>query len=243
MEIKVKIARSENFTSTARKLSDIAYIVVHYTGNRGDTAKNNADYFAREIVNPSASAHYFVDETSIWQSVPENHIAWHVGAKQYYHPACRNANSIGVEICMLDKQGKVRQGSIDHAAAFVRELMQKFCIPADHVIRHYDVTHKDCPAPMVSRPALWAEFKNAIQEEEMDNAKFKQYFDEMRKSFQDNDAGQWSEAARQWAVETGLIAGNSETVDGQPNYMWGDLLTREQAVTLFFRFAQMMGKA
>lgn len=33
------------------------YIVVHYTSNEGDTAKNNADYFARESVK--ASAHFF----------------------------------------------------------------------------------------------------------------------------------------------------------------------------------------
>lgn len=242
MEIKVKIARSDNFTAKTRRLSDIEYIVIHYTGNRGDTAKNNADYFARE--NPNTSAHFFVDENAVWQSVPENHAAWHCGTKgAYYHPDCRNNNSLGIEICMLDKNGKLRQGSIDQAVRLTRELMQKFDIPADHVVRHYDVTHKDCPAPMVSRPALWAEFKNAIQEEEMDNAKFKSFFDEMRKELRDNDAGTWSAEARQWAIDNGLISGNGETVEGQPNYMWGDLLTREQAVMLFFRFAQMMDKA
>ena len=241
MEIKVKIARSENFTAKARKLADIAYIVVHYTGNKGDTAKNNADYFAREIVKPSASAHFFVDENEVWQSVPENHTAWHVGANTYYHPKCRNANSIGVEICMLDKLGHIRQGSIDRAAEFVRELMLKYGISADRVIRHYDVTHKDCPAPMVRTPALWQAFKDAIQEEAMDNAKFKEFWDEMRKGLQDNDAGTWSAEARQWAIGNGLIAGSGQTADGQPTYMWGDLLTREQAVTLFHRFAKLMG--
>ena len=49
MQIKTKIARQENFTAKPRRLADIDYIVVHYTGNRGDTAKNNADYFAREL--------------------------------------------------------------------------------------------------------------------------------------------------------------------------------------------------
>ena len=58
-------------------------------------------------------------------------------------------------VCMLDKQGRVRQGSIDQAAGLVRELMAHYGIPADRVVRHYDVTHKLCPAPMVSDPALW----------------------------------------------------------------------------------------
>lgn len=247
MEINVKIARSENFAPATRKLSDIAYIVVHYTGNKGDTAKNNADYFAREIIKPSASAHFFVDENAVWQSVPDNHAAWHVGASKYYHPQCRNANSLGVEICMLDKNGQVRQGSIDRAAELVRELMLKYSIPDDHVIRHYDVTHKDCPAPMVTNPARWQAFKDAIQEEDMTQDKFNQMFKtamvEYRKSLQDNDAGGWSADARQWAIDNGLFAGSGTAPDGHPNFMWEDLLTREQAATLFYRFAQQHGMA
>ena len=156
--MQIKTANRENFTAKQRKLSDIAYLVLHYTGNRGDTAKNNADYFAREVTG--TSAHYFVDENEVWQSVPDGHAAWHCGTKgAYYHPACRNANSIGVEVCMLDKHGKLRQGSVDRAAALVRELMQRYSIPPDRVVRHYDVTHKDCPAPMVQNPALWREFQ------------------------------------------------------------------------------------
>ena len=43
--------------------NNIQYIVIHYTGNKGDTAKNNADYFYGG--NRQASAHYFVDDNSI----------------------------------------------------------------------------------------------------------------------------------------------------------------------------------
>ena len=169
--MQIKAANRENFTAKQRKLSDIAYLVVHYTGNRGDTAKNNADYFAREVTG--TSAHYFVDEREVWQSVPENHAAWHCGTKgTYYHPACRNANSIGVEVCMLDKQGRVRQASVDRAAALVRELMRKHGIPADRVVRHYDVTHKDCPAPMVSDPALWRAFQTKLTQEDENDMKY-----------------------------------------------------------------------
>ena len=169
--MQIKTANRENFTAKQRKLSDIAYLVVHYTGNRGDTAKNNADYFAREVTG--TSAHYFVDEREVWQSVPENHAAWHCGTKgTYYHPACRNANSIGVEVCMLDKQGRVRQASVDRAAVLVRELMRKHGIPADRVVRHYDVTHKDCPAPMVSDPALWRAFQTKLTQEDENDMKY-----------------------------------------------------------------------
>ena len=65
----------------------------------------------------------------------------------------------------------------------------------------------------------------------------------MRKGLQDNDAGSYSAEARRWATSNGLIAGNGTTIDGEPNCMWGDVLTREQFVTVLYRFAQMMGKA
>ena len=145
------------------KRSSTKYIVVHYTSNYGDTAKNNADYFAREKVK--ASAHFFVDETEIWSSVPESGIAWHCGAKKYRHPKCRNANSIGVEICMNDKAGNIRMGSIEQAAQLVRKLMAQYSIPVECVIRHYDVTGKMCPTPMVQDDALWQVFHKKIEEE------------------------------------------------------------------------------
>lgn len=200
MRINVKIARSENFTSKARKLEDIAYIVIHYTGNRGDTAKNNAEYFARE--RTGTSAHFFVDEREIWQSVPENRAAWHCGTNgTYYHPECRNANSIGVEICMLDKMGKVRQGSIDHAAELVRELMQKYDIPVRCVVRHYDVTHKSCPEPMVQHPELWQKFKNKLVQEE-DN--------DMKVYTNIKDMPSWAQPTFTKLVQRGVVAQDAQ---------------------------------
>lgn len=71
----------------------------------------------------------------------------------------------------------------------------------------------------------------------------KQVMVDSRKELQDNDCGTWSKDARDWATSIGLITGGGTLPDGQPNYMWADTLTREQAAALFFRFAQMMGKA
>ena len=81
------------------------------------------------------------------------------------------------------------------------------------------------------------------EDEEMDQETFKRMFLQMRKELQDNDSSDYSDAAREWAVRTGLIKGSDPLPDGSPNYMWEDLLTREQMATLLYRFAQMMGKA
>ena len=75
----------------------------------------------------------------------------------------------------------------------------------------------------------------------MDKETFKRMWLEVRKELQDNDSSSYSQEAREWAVKTGLVKGSDPLPDGSPNYMWEDLLTREQMATLLFRFAQMVG--
>lgn len=76
-----------------------------------------------------------------------------------------------------------------------------------------------------------------------DVKKFEEAWLEYKKTLQDNDAGAYSQDARNWATSSGLIAGNGTEINGEPNCMWQDMLTREQFVTVLYRFAQMMGKA
>lgn len=142
----------------------IKYLVIHYTANDGDTAKNNVDYYANNK-NLGASAHFFVDENQIWQSVKESDTAWHCGATLYKHALCRNYNSIGIELCSrIDKYGVYyfKNETIINAVKLTKELMAKYNIPIENVIRHYDVTGKVCPAPMVKDAALWSRFKEML---------------------------------------------------------------------------------
>lgn len=198
MKINFKECNSQNFTPG--RSQKVKYLVIHYTSNQGDTAKNNADYFAREKVG--ASAHYFCDESEIWQSVKDTDTAWHCGAKTYKHPECRNSNSIGIEICMNDKNGKVRQGSIDTAAELARYLMKRYGILLANVIRHHDVTGKDCPAPMVSDPALWDTFKKSLIKEEDDEVRYKYY----------DDMPDWAQPTVKKLVDKGYLKGEGNGV-------------------------------
>ena len=142
----------------------VKYIVVHYTAGNGDTARSDGIYFQRNEVG--ASAHWFVDETTALASVPEQFIAWHCGGAVYVHPECRNSNSIGVELC--SRKGKDGEyyflpETVDNAVELVRELMEKYNVPPERVIRHYDVTGKICPAPFVGVGIEdWKEFKEEI---------------------------------------------------------------------------------
>ena len=143
----------------------VKYIVVHYTANDGDTAKNNADYYARESIK--ASAHYFVDENEIWQSVKESDTAYHCGANIYKHKECRNSNSIGIELCSRQyKDGSYyfKEETLNKAQKFVKQLMKKYNIPPENIVRHFDVTGKICPAPMVNDEKAWGNFKSKLTE-------------------------------------------------------------------------------
>ena len=150
----------------------INWICLHFTSNNGDTAQNNADFFARES-GLRASAHYFVDKNGVVQSVKDGDTAWHCGRERggSYYNDCRNANSIGIEMCSVIRNGvyMIPDKTVKNAAALVRTLMTKYNVPLSRVCRHYDVTHKDCPEPWVRNPKQWENFKKMLTEKEVED--------------------------------------------------------------------------
>lgn len=158
MEIKELLTRVNRTIANNRA---IKYIVIHYVG-AVSTAYNNAKYF--ENVNRQASAHYFVDDNEIYRVVEEKNIAWHCGTNGTYYSNCRNSNSIGIEMCCYNNNGTldISENIVNRTIELVKELMAKYNIPIENVIRHYDVTHKCCPAPFVNNPSRWENFKNRL---------------------------------------------------------------------------------
>ena len=213
MSIPFKEARAENFRAASRRPSDICYLVIHFTANDGDSAKNNADYFAREA--PGASAHFFVDEREIWQSVQEKDIAWHCGTRgMYFHPYCRNANSLGVELCSRKRGEKYyfTPETVKNAQRFVRSLMKRYGIPTENVVRHYDVTHKNCPAPFVEDAGAWQRFKAGLmeqaKEDNMTEKQVKQLIEQSKTVFDTEEAvPEWGRATVEKLTKRGLLRG------------------------------------
>lgn len=158
LPIQKKIS-SYNYSS--RKGNSVKYIVLHYTGNEGDTAKNNVDYFYGGDRN--ASAHYFVDDNSIWQSVEESNSAWAVGdGKGAY--GITNQNSISIEMC-CDSNGFVSAKTEANALELVKHLMTKYNISSANVVRHYDASRKTCPNWSDNNWSRWWNFKNNLLKE------------------------------------------------------------------------------
>ena len=90
-------------------------------------------------------------------------------------------------------------------------------------------------------------YRPAYEEDNMDQSKFNQMFRtamaEYRNSLRDNDSSAYSEAARRYVVEKGIFSGSGTAPDGQPNFMWEDLLTREQCAQVLYNFALKHGLA
>ena len=189
----------------AGRTQPVRYIVMHYTANNGDTAKNNCDYYHR-VGGLQASAHYFCDEYGAMQSVREGDTAWHCGARAYWHPECRNGNSIGIEMCSrkrADGSYYILPETVANAAALAREIMQRYGIDTDHVLRHYDVTGKRCPMPWVDDPAQWTAFlamltpEHPNEEEEENMVKYKTI----------DDVPEWYRSEVQELMDAGALKG------------------------------------
>ena len=165
----------------------IEWIVVHYTGML--VTQGDPDTAARAIARSkrAASTHYLVgdrgDRADIIQLLPVKYAAYHVGAKDDSKLIpCYNGNSIGVDLCecKLDcSSGSVSCNdwyftpqTFANGARLIAYLAQEHGIPTDHIVRHYDVTHKRCPRPFVgtdinaytgqTHESAWREFVRTI---------------------------------------------------------------------------------
>lgn len=144
----------------------VRYIVVHYVGSGTSapgSARANCQFFAGG--NRNSSAHYFLDDAYIYEYAdPARYATWHCGDGRGRY-GITNANSIGIEVCI--------NGDVPYTAAeeerldwLVGELMERFGVPAERVVRHYDASRKACPyyyTPYGSgRDAAWAELHDRI---------------------------------------------------------------------------------
>lgn len=224
--IKEQLANSENYGGS-RNASQIRYLVYHYTGNDGDRAANNAKYFQNNIVK--ASAHYFVDDTTVWRSVPDLKVAWSVGGSKYanadktgggtMYGVITNTNSISIEMCDTIRNGvyQASEATLANAAALGRALMEKYDIPIENVYRHFDVTGKHCPSYLVNAQK-WAEFKKRLEVKIMDNTPSPAHKEGV-----------------EWAIANGILTGNSEE-----DLMLSQPVTRQQMCTMLYRFWKLI---
>lgn len=135
------------------------YIVIHYTANPGSTARQNRDYFEnlKDTEETFASAQFVIGlEGEIIQCVPCNEIAY---CSNQLNEIC-----ISIEMCHPDEGGNFNDATYNNCVYLVAKLMNYYQIDMDHLIRHYDVTGKNCPKYFVEHEDRWEVFKGFVEE-------------------------------------------------------------------------------
>lgn len=150
------------------------YIAVHYLGVVGQN---------HELASDGTGAHYYIYwDGTIYQRCSHDAIVWAVGTAGYYaqkHPAARNANTISIEMCCKcdgnsanadDPKWYFTEATQEACVWLVKKLMKDLSIPAENVLRHYDIVNKVCPAPYVHNNKYrgswtWSEFKAKLTEQ------------------------------------------------------------------------------
>ncbi|MDK7625939.1 MULTISPECIES: peptidoglycan recognition protein family protein [Bacillus] len=155
------------YTRPGLKLAGVKGIVMHWTATPGASALNERNYFNGTCIadKRKASAHYFVDRKEAQHIIPENEVAYHAHDQNrcYVSFLKPNANTtaIGVEMC-VEKDGKIHSETVQNAAELVADLCKRYGLSTNKIVRHYDVTNKNCPAPWVSDSSQLTAFRKKV---------------------------------------------------------------------------------
>lgn len=158
-DFDVQLLTPNPYSRAQEALGQIRGIVVHYTANPGTTAQQNHDYFEglKDAKSTSASSHFIIGlEGEIIQCVPSSEIA--------YASNERNQDTLSIECCHPDESGKFTKETYDALVHLTAWLCGKFDITPADVIRHYDVTGKDCPLYYVEHEDAWEQFLADVRE-------------------------------------------------------------------------------
>lgn len=187
MIITRKIINNKLQLGGKRPLSAIKFIVIHDTANVGKGADALAHYKYLQTATRYGSAHYYVDDKQIIQTIDDDTIAWAVGDKWARKNATRsdvtNTNSVSVELCINQGIDKVK--AYDNLLWLTRYLMAKY--PSE-VVRHFDATGKPCPSTwQANNWAQWWRFKKELV----------------------NMPSKWAEKDWKWAVDNHITDGSN----------------------------------
>ena len=155
--IDVQLLTPNEYSRPQLPLNQVDYIAIHYTANPGATAQNNRDYFENLAISHEAkvSSHFVVGlEGEVIQCIPTSEMS--------YATNSRNMDSISIECCHMDDTGAFGQATYDSVVRLAAWLCARFGLTSEQVIRHYDVTGKDCPKYYVDQPDAWEQMKADI---------------------------------------------------------------------------------
>lgn len=141
------------YSRSGQTLYRVNGIVIHYTANPGSSAQNNHDYFEslKYKHTASVSSHFIIGiHGEIIQCIPLNEIS--------YASNNRNKDTISIECCHLDESGQLTEATYQSLVELVHSLKNTYHLKQNDIIRHYDVTGKNCPKYFVEHEDAWQQF-------------------------------------------------------------------------------------
>lgn len=159
MEIQEKLLTINPYSRSGESQNRIENIVVHWVGNAGSSAMANRNYFEnlQNTHKTYASSHYVIGlDGEIIRCIPEDEVAFHAGSYSM------NRKSIGIEDCHPDWDGKFNENTYNSLVELCADICKRYELSVDNIIRHYDVTGKNCPKYYVEHKDEWIKFKNDV---------------------------------------------------------------------------------
>ena len=155
--IDVELLTPNPYSRPQIPVEQVNYIAIHYTANPGSTAMSNRNYFENLATTQEnkVSSHFVVGlEGEVVQCIPTSEMS--------YATNSRNVDTISIECCHPDETGQFNDATYSSAVKLTAWLCTRFGLDTDQVIRHYDVTGKDCPKYYVENPDAWLRMKADI---------------------------------------------------------------------------------
>lgn len=146
-------------------LEKVKGVVVHYTANPGTGAKANRNYFnnlpkinKEKGTNTYASSNFIIDiDGKILRIVPETEVA--------YASNERNQDTISIECCYVNEDGSFTEPTYESLVWLLSILCRSYQLDTNEIIRHYDVTGKNCPKYYVEHEKEWTRLKEDVDKE------------------------------------------------------------------------------
>ena len=138
-------------------LDEVNGVVIHYTANPGSGAQGNRNYFEslKDSKITKASSHFVIGlDGTIIQCLPLEEIA--------YASNKRNSDTIAIECCHPNETGEFTKETYQALITLTAWLCGKYNLKQDDIIRHYDVTGKDCPRYYVANEDEWERLKEEV---------------------------------------------------------------------------------
>ena len=191
MKITDALLTPNKYSRPQIPLKNVKKVVLHYVGNPNTSAQANRNYF-EELKNqiPDSTGKYRLNKDGSYMMYQGKRVTLHWVSSQYivglngeilrcvpenevaYCSNQANTYSISIECCHPDATGKFTDATTASAAELCAYLLKKYGLSVDDLIRHYDVTGKQCPLWFVPTKyqseavanARWAGFKALVSQ-------------------------------------------------------------------------------